>query len=156
MGQINRLQYLLGQKWLALTLFKIYFTLYSYTTYTTIFILLASPSVSLQNFKTNVVHSGFSWYFCKQENSFFARVGRVVMVHDLMFGLFVSAWVTQPQLHSMETQEGPSGPVFVSLPPQNVANWPPPWVRDTLSHPPPFRSHLLWKGQEITVWEDMR
>lgn len=116
--------------------------------------LSASPPVSLPNFKTYLVHSGYSWYCCKQENSFLACVGRVVMVHDLMFGLFVSAWVTQPQLHSMETQEGPSGPVFVSLPPQNVANWPPPWVRDTLSHPPPFRSHLLWKGQEITVWGD--
>lgn len=30
-------------------------------------------------------------YCCKQETSFLASVERVVMVHDMMFGLFVSA-----------------------------------------------------------------
>lgn len=65
------------------------------------------------------------------------------MVHDMMFGLFVPAWVTQPQLHSMETQEGPSGPAFVPLPPQNVANWPPPWVCETL-YPIPLPSEAIY------------
>lgn len=54
-----------------------------------------------------------------------------------VLGLFVclSAIVREPQWHSTETQKGAPWP-SVPLPPQNMANWPPP--SESVRHPLPL------------------